>query len=117
MKMDSVKLDWLLKALLIIIAVFLGVIALRPALTPPAVHAQGAEGYPFYIEPGVSMLRAPDGSRQVYGKVVVDLRNGKIWGFPTLTSDSPYPIDQVNSTPPTSHPFLLGKYAFGDTEK
>ena len=60
---------------------------------------------------------APDGSRQVYGKVVVDLRNGKIWGFPTLTADSPYPVDQVNSAPPTSHPFLLGKYAFGDTDK
>jgi hypothetical protein len=117
MKMDQLKLDWLVKALLIVIAVLLGIIAFRPTMAPPVVKAQTAEGYPFYIEPGVSMLRAPDGSRQVYGKVVVDLRNGKVWGFPTLTSDSPYPIDQVNSTPPTSHPFLLGKYAFGDTDK
>jgi hypothetical protein len=80
------------------------------------VNAQGAEGYPFYIEPGTAMLRAPDGSRQVYGKVVIDLRNGKVWGFPTLTQD-PYPVDQVNSGPPTSHPFLLAKFAFGDTDK
>lgn len=117
MKMDWMKLDWLVKTLLIIIAVLLGVIALRPAVAPTVVHAQSGEGYPFYVEPGVSMLRAPDGSRQVYGKVVVDLRNGKIWGFPTLTADSPYPVDQVNSAPPTSHPFLLGKYAFSDTDK
>jgi hypothetical protein len=110
-------MDWQVKTLLTVIALLLGVIAFRPAMAPSVVKAQAAEGYPFYIEPGVSMLRAPDGSRQVYGKVVVDLRNGKIWGFPTLTADSPYPVDQVNSTPPTSHPFLLGKYAFGDADK
>jgi hypothetical protein len=117
MKMDRLKLDWLVKTLFVVIAVLLGSITIRPAIAPLVVKAQAAEGYPFYIEPGVSMLRAPDGSRQVYGKVVVDLRSGKVWGFPTLTSDSAYPIDQVNSTPPTSHPFLLGKYAFGDTDK
>ncbi|HST09448.1 MAG TPA: hypothetical protein VLL05_03660 [Terriglobales bacterium] len=109
------KIDWLVKTLLFTIAVLLSVIAFRPAVAPPAVHAQGPEGYPFYVEPGVTMLRAPDGSRQVYGKVVVDLSNGKVWGFPTMTPDSPYPINQMNSTPPTSHPFLLAKYAFGDT--
>jgi hypothetical protein len=110
------KIDWLVKTLLFAIAVFLGLIALRPLFVPSPVSAQGGEGFPFYIEPGTVMLRAPDGSRQVYGKVVVDLRNGKVWGFPTLTQD-PYPIDQVNPGPPTSHPFLLAKYAFGDTDK
>jgi hypothetical protein len=38
------------------------------------------------------MLRAPDNGRQVLGKVVVDLRNSNIWGFPTLTQE-PYSID------------------------
>jgi hypothetical protein len=110
------KIDWFVKTLLLIIAVALTTIAFRPALAPLTVQAQGAEGYPFYIEPGTAMLRAPDGSRQVYGKVVIDLRNGKVWGFPTLNQD-PYPVDPTNSTPPTSHPFLLAKFAFGDTDK
>lgn len=109
------KIDWFTKTLLFAIAVFLGTIALRPVLAPPSVQANG-QIYPFYIEPGTAMLRAPDGSRQVYGKVVVDLRNGKVWGFPTLTQD-PYPVDQINSGPPTSRPFLLAKYAFSDTDK
>jgi hypothetical protein len=111
------KMDWFVKTLLAVIALLLGVNALRPLASPPVVRAQGGEAYSFYIEPGVAMLRAPDGSRQVYGKVVVDLRNGKVWGFPTKAQDVPYPIDLVNGGTPTSHPFLLGKYAFGDTDR
>jgi hypothetical protein len=113
----TIKMDGLVKTLLLLIAIFLGIIAFRPAIVPPAVKAQSSDGYPFYIEPGVTMLRTPDGSRQVYGKVVVDLRNGKVWGFPTTTQDAPYPVDVVNGGPPTSHPFLLAKYAFGDTDR
>ncbi len=108
------RADSSLKILLLIIAIFLGIIALRPLFAPQAVHAQGADGYPFFIEPGYSTLRAPDGSRQVTGKVVVDLRNGDIWGFPTLTA-SPYPIDTTVSTPPTSRPMYLGKFDFTRT--
>ncbi len=109
------KNDWLTKTLLFAIAVFLGTIALRPVVAPPSVRADG-QIYPFYIEPGIAMLRAPDGSRSVYGKVVVDLRNGKVWGFPT-TGQDPYPADPMSSGPPTSRPFLLAKYAFSDTDK
>jgi len=53
---------------------------------------------------------------QVYGKVVVDLRSGKIWGFPTGTVD-PYPSYPLDSKPSVSKPFALGRYAFEDTEK
>jgi hypothetical protein len=62
------------------------------------------------------MLRAADGSKQVYGKVVVDLRTGKVWGFPTGSTD-PYPFNALNSKPQTSHPFPLGRFAFEDTDK
>ena len=62
------------------------------------------------------MLRAPDGSRQVLGKVVVDLRNGNIWGFPTLTQD-PYPSAGADTKAPISHPFLLGKFALSDMSR
>ncbi|HEY6301955.1 MAG TPA: hypothetical protein VIX14_02710 [Terriglobales bacterium] len=110
------QLDIVPRFTLVMIAIFLAMIAFRPVVTPPPVQAQSANAHPFYIEPGYQMLRAPDGSRQVYGKVVIDLRNGKIWGFPTL-ADQPYPVDNLNKTPPTSHPFVLGNFAFADTEK
>ena len=110
------RIDAVVKSLLVIIAAALVLIALRPVISPVSVLAQSGEGYPFYIEPGTYMLRAPDGSQQVYGKVVVDLRNGKVWGFPTMTQD-PYPSNPISNTPPTSRPFLLARYAFGETDK
>jgi hypothetical protein len=108
--------DRIVKFLLLIIAVSLAAIALHSYVALPVVQAQSGDVRPFYIEPGVAMLRAPDGSRQVMGKVVIDLRNGNIWGFPTLTQD-PYPSAGTNTTPPTSHPFLLGKFALSDVDK
>jgi hypothetical protein len=103
--------------LLLVIAVLLFAIATRSLRAPEAVHAQAADApYPFYLEPGTYMLRAPDGSSQTYGKVVVDLRNGKIWGFPTL-GPQPFPINMIDNKPQTSHPFALGKFAFEDTNK
>jgi hypothetical protein len=110
------KIDPYVKFLLLMIAAFAGVIALRPYVAPPAVAAQSSEGRAVYIEPGVAMLRAPDGSQQVVGKVVIDLRNGNIWGFPTLSQD-PYPAVGANTKPPTVHPFLLGRFALADMDK
>jgi hypothetical protein len=103
-------------ALLSIIAVALVAIAVQPIFTPRAAEAQSNSPYPFYIEPGSELLRAPDGSKQVYGKVVVDMRTGKIWGFPTLAPQS-YPSAGLQNKPPTSRPFELGKFAFEDTNK
>src|SRR5215813_8914043 len=110
------KADRLNKFLLLIIAVSLAAIALRPYIAPLPVEAQTTAGRSLYIEPGTSMLRAPDGSRQVMGKVVVDLSNGKIWGFPTYSQD-PYPSAGAETTPPTSRPFYLGKFALADLDK
>lgn len=99
--------------LLLTIALALLAIALKPYLAPAPVEAQAGEPHPFYFEPGTQMLRAPDGSRQVYGRVVVDMRNGNVWGFPTTTADV-YPVNAVGTTPTTSHPFLLAKFAFSE---
>jgi len=115
-KEASLKIDLVTRVALIVIAVCLMVVAFRPVALPAVVEAQSAGPYPFYIEPGYQMLRSPDASQQVLGKMVIDMRNGKVWGFPTL-GDSPYPIDITSKTPPTSHPIYLGKFAFGDTEK
>jgi hypothetical protein len=110
------KIDRCTKSLLLAIAVFLGMVALRPYVAPAPAHAGSGDGYPLYVEPGVALLRAPDGSQQVLGKVMVDLRNGNIWGFPTFTQD-PYPAAGANTKPQVSHPFLLGSFALADTEK
>jgi hypothetical protein len=74
--------------LLLIIAIALVAIAVRHYVAPRAVKAQSSSPYPFYIEPGTQMLRAPDGSKQVYGRVVIDMRTGKVWGFPTYTPET-----------------------------
>jgi hypothetical protein len=108
-------LDRYAKIVLTAIALSLAAIALRPYLSPPRTLA-GANASDLYIEPGVQMLRAPDGSRQQLGKVVVDLRTGNIWGFPTGT-DAPYPIALSTSEMPTSTPFLLGRFDLGAMQK
>jgi hypothetical protein len=110
------RTDRVTKLLLFLIAVALMVIAIRPVLRPRPAEAQVMSAYPFYIEPGVQMLHDPKYNGQVYGKVVIDLRNGKIWGFPTGTLDA-YPTDAVDNKLQTSHPFLLGYYAFDETDK
>ncbi len=109
------RMDWWTRIALTVIAVALAAIAMRPIIEPVAVHAD-SDPFPFYIEPGVQMLRYPDGSAQVYGKVVVDLRDGKVWGFPNGTQ-TVYPVDTTTSKAPTSHPVYLGRYAFADTNK
>ena len=102
--------------LLSIIAIALVAIAIRPYVAPSTVKAQSSSVYPLYFEPGTQMLRAPDGSKQVYGRVVVDMRNGKVWGFPTYTPDT-YPTNPVDTKSQVSHPFYLGKFAFEDIDR
>lgn len=102
--------------LLLVIAMALIAIAVRPLRQPYPAQAQAPAPYPLYIEPGTVMLRAPDGSQNIYGKMVIDLQTGKVWAFPTLTA-APYPVDISSTKPPVSHPFLLGTFAFGDIDK
>ena len=107
--------------LLLIIAIALIAIALRPYVSPRAAHAQTAQAPntaadPLYIEPGTVMLRSTDGNTQVFGKMVVDMQSGSIWGFPTLTGQ-PYPVDISTAKPPVSHPMYLGRFAFEDIDR
>lgn len=111
-------LDRFTKAVLLAIAILLGVMAVRPMVCPAPVRAQAQsdESYPFYVEPGYTNIRKPDGTAQMLGKVVIDMRNGDIWGFPTLTQ-SPYPIDPAQTKPPKSHPMYLGKFMFDEAKR
>jgi hypothetical protein len=98
------------KTVLTFVAVLLAVIALRPAAAPSRVLAQpGPQS--LFVEPGYTMLRKPDGTAQLKGKVVINLNTGEIWGFPTLV-DGPYPVDISTPNPPVSKPMYLGKFDF-----
>ena len=108
--------DRFVKLMLVVIASLLALIALRPLAQPVPVRAQADDGYPFYVEPGYTMLRKPDGTAQVYGKMVIDMRSGDIWGFPTLTQ-SPYPVDSAQTTPPKSSPMYLGRFLFSQASR
>ncbi len=102
--------------LLLVIALALVAIAVEPYIKPRPAQAQVMADYPLYFEPGVYLLRAPDGTSQIYGKVVVDLRSGKIFGFPTY-GQQPYPIDITTTKPITSRPIVLGRFALEDTDR
>nr|ATZ76245.1 TonB-dependent receptor plug domain protein [uncultured Acidobacteriota bacterium] len=109
--------------LLLVIAIALIAIAIRPLRQPHPAQAQEqtsptqtTAADPLYIEPGTVMLRSVDGNTQVFGKMVVDLNTGSIWGFPTLTGQ-PYPVDISSTKPPVSHPMFLGTFAFGDISR
>jgi hypothetical protein len=102
--------------LLLVIAVALVAIAIEPYIKPRPAQAQVMADYPLYFEPGVYLLRAPDGTSQIYGKVVVDLRSGRIFGFPTY-GQQPYPVDITTTKPITSKPIVLGRFAVEDTDR
>jgi hypothetical protein len=108
--------DALTQALLALIAVALIAIAIRPYIAPTPAQAQSASAYPFHIEPGVQMLHRPGVTENIYGRVVVDMRTGKIWGFPTGTIDT-YPTNALDTKPITSHPLYLGRFAFDEVDK
>ena len=101
--------------LLAVIALLLFAIVIRPIKSPEPVQAQ-ASSSSLFIEPGVHMLRAPDNRRQVLGKVVVDLRSGRIWGFPT-NGPQPYPMNTVTSRIEVSRPFEIGRFALDEINR
>lgn len=110
------KLDWFVKLLLVATVILLGVIAFRPVAQPPSVLAQNGSPYPFHIEQGTVSLRKPDGT-VTWGKVVVDLRNGDVWGFPMKAQNTPYPVFGPDDKGKVSHPMYLGRMAFEEATR
>ena len=117
-KGGTVKSDPLTRIALVVIAASLAVLALQPLLAPRPVHAgaQDSGPYPLFVEPGTTSVKAPDGSSQFTGKVMIDMRNGNIWGYPTQ-SPVPYPVDATKATPPVSHPIYLGRFDLAATAR
>jgi hypothetical protein len=99
------KAEPFIRPLLFLITIFLGLIALGPLVTSQKVQAESEVSHSFYIEPGTTLLTSPDGRQNVIGKVVVDLTNGNVWGFPT-NRPKPYPTTTVAGRPPVVPPNL-----------
>ncbi len=110
------KIDRFARLMLVIIALLLGALLFRPIAQPSPVQAQSSSGRDFFVEPGYTMLRKPDGSGQMYGKIMIDMRTGDIWGFPTLV-EGPYPVDVAKAEPPKSHPIYLGKFVLSEANR
>ena len=110
------KLDWFVKLLLVVVAILLAVVAFRPVVHPAPVLAQAGSPYPFYIEQGTVSLRKPDGTT-TWGKVVVDMRNGDVWGFPMKAQNTPYPVYGPTDSTKASHPMYLGRMAFEEATR
>ena len=105
---SSVRKDLYLKVVLTAIALALAILALQRVQELPVARAQSEYSY-LYIEPGITTIRTPNGGGEVQGKMVVDLRNGDIWGFPTDTT-LPYPVSTFKTEPPVSKPVYLGRF-------
>ena len=95
------------------IVVLWAAVAFRPVAQPPSVLAQSGSPYPFYIEQGTVSLKKPDGN-VAWGKVVVDMRTGDVWGFPMKAQNTPYPVYGQGDSGKVSRPMYLGRMAFED---
>ena len=81
------KADWTVKAILLTIALFLGMIALRPIVEPSAkVMAQQARFEHVYI---VSPMFLYKGNQ---GILVMDQRNANVWFIPKVNEQYQAPV-------------------------
>jgi len=103
------------KVVLIAVAGVLAFVGLRAVFNSP-VEAQ-SPNVSLYIEPGTVTIRTPDGGGTIGdGKMVIDLKTGNVWGFPTNLTGSPYPVDPITNKPPVSKPIYLGRFDFSETK-
>ena len=105
----AIRVDLYTKAVLTAIALLLAVLAFRPIFSPSAVQAQ-ADSPSLYIEPGVTTIQSPDGSYEGAGKMVIDLRTGDAWGFPTIQAAAVHRMGA--SKTPVIKPSYLGRFDF-----
>ena len=102
------RCDFYTKAILTVIAAALVVIAGRGIGDPKPVEAAPTRAPRLQFDPDVTKIAAPDGSRNVFGRVAIDLETGDIWGFPT--DELGYPRRPAARTPGYSSPVYLGQF-------
>ena len=76
------RMEWILKATLMIIALFIGIIAMRPYLTPEAavIADSGRFDYVYVVSPAYIY-----NGRQ--GVLLLDKRNGNVWFLARYTDN------------------------------
>ena len=111
------KVDLYTKAVLTVIAVFLAVLAASELARPiPATAASHSDDFMYlHFDEKIRKLNAPDGSSSVLGRMVIDLRNGDVWGFPT--DPLGYPRRPVEMKPGYSEPMYLGHFNLSKIKK
>ena len=102
--------------LLIVIAIALIAIAIRPYLAPDPVHAQSGSPYPY-----LDRTRHSDAARTRWQPAGVQKSDRghegrKSLGLPHLQLWA-YPVNGTDSKPRISHPFVRGTFVFDDTDK
>jgi hypothetical protein len=80
------KADWLLKATLMAIAFFLGMIAVRPLMEPHEVLAQSAKFDHVFIVSTVFLYKGHQ------GMLVMDRRNANVWFIPKVNEQYQNPV-------------------------
>lgn len=97
------------RIVLTVIAIVLCLLVFRSPIGTVRAQSDSA-ATAIYVEPGTVAIRSPAGGTLGEGKMMIDLKSGDVWGFPTTSSASPYPVDPNSTTPPVSTPIYLGKF-------
>ena len=100
----TVRIDLYTKVMLTAVVLLLGVLALQPFLSPAAVKAE-SEAASLFIEPGLTRIPGQGPNSDTMGKLVIDLRTGEAWGFPTMFTN--YRESAI------SKPVYIGRMDFG----
>jgi hypothetical protein len=82
-----IRSDWTLKGILLVIAVFLGIIAVRPLIVPEVTAmAQPARFDHVYIAASTFLYKGQQ------GMLVLDRRNANVWFIPKVNDQFQTPV-------------------------
>jgi hypothetical protein len=95
------------KITLTMIAIFLGIVALRPLLAPVNARAESTATFaPLQFSESLNEFDSKNG--RMVGRLAIDLRTGNVYGFPT--DGNFYPRNSLKPGPVVSDPVLLGRF-------
>ncbi|HVP49127.1 MAG TPA: hypothetical protein VMT32_21185 [Bryobacteraceae bacterium] len=101
------RTDVYTKILLTAIAIFLGIVALRPLLAPENARAESRTTFaPLQFSESVNEFDSKNG--RMVGRLAIDLRTGNVYGFPT--DGNFYPRNPLKEGIVVSEPVLLGRF-------
>ena len=101
------KPDVYTKTMLTAIAIFLGILALRPLIAPGSARAESTAVFaPMQFSENLSEFESKNG--RMVGRLAIDLRTGNVYGFPT--DGNFYPRNPLKPGPVVSDPILLGRF-------